>query len=225
MKEKKKNYVLAIIGVITFCIRLTAQMPVENESHHKVVFDNQQIRVIDLVVPVADTTLRHTHSAASVVLFLSKSNLAIQNTGQPAAVTNVKSGDVVYRSYDEKPVEHIVWCEDKSVFRCLVVEMKNHSSHNDCGTLQLSNTEQLWQQKLVNAYRVDFNKEKTIRLPKSSCSFLLISYEGSVNAVVSGKKSTLKEGEFVSIPMDNQSEFSSDHAKAILLQLNLNIKE
>src|SRR5258708_24506448 len=132
---RKKLIEVFVTTYVLICIGARAQMPVEKEIHHKVVFENQWIRLIDLVVPPGDTTLLHRHSAASVVVFLSESNLAIKNEGQTPAVTQVKPGDVVYRNYDEKPVAHTVWSEGNSAFRCLVVEMKRDSAKSNCPLL------------------------------------------------------------------------------------------
>jgi hypothetical protein len=125
MWMKRDRIVVACIGwMFLFFQTALAQIPIEKEPHHKVVFENQVVRVIDLVVPPHDTTLLHTHNAASVVIFLSASSFAIRNPKQAPAVTQVKLGDIVYRDYDKKPVAHTVWSADTSVFRCLVVEMK-----------------------------------------------------------------------------------------------------
>jgi hypothetical protein len=121
----KMNGIIAVVVIwlFTFC-QGAAQMPIEKEPHHKIVLENQQVRVIDLVVPAGDTTLLHTHNAASVVIFLSNSGLAIQNPRQAPVITQVKLGEVVFRDYDVKPVAHTVWSADGSMFRCLVVEVK-----------------------------------------------------------------------------------------------------
>jgi hypothetical protein len=101
-----------------------AQMPIDKEPHHKVMFENKQVRVIELIVPAGDTTLLHTHNYASVVIFLSTSVFAIQNPKQDPVVTQVSPGNILYRDYDVKPVAHTVWSADQSTFRCLVVELK-----------------------------------------------------------------------------------------------------
>lgn len=101
-----------------------AQIPVEKDPFHKIVFENESVRILNLVVAASDTTTDHTHRAGSVVIFLTKSSLAIQNHGKSPVVTNVSPGDVVYRPYDETPVTHKVWSADGSVMRCLVIEIK-----------------------------------------------------------------------------------------------------
>ena len=115
---------MIVCFVWLFSHQVLAQLPVEKEPHHKVTFENQQVRVIELTVSPGDTTLLHTHGAASVVIFLSESSFAIQNQKQAPVVAHVNNGDVAYRDYDKKPVAHTVWSSDASVFRCLVVEIK-----------------------------------------------------------------------------------------------------
>lgn len=122
--KKNRLVVACVVWLFLFFQAALAQLPIEKEPHHKVVFENQIVRVIDLVVAPHDTTLLHTHNEASVVIFLSASRFAIQNLKQAPVVTQVKVGDIAYRDYDRKPVVHIVWGADTSVFRCLVVEMK-----------------------------------------------------------------------------------------------------
>lgn len=116
--------IICICFVWLLSFEALAQLAVEKEPHHKVTFENEQVRVIELTVSPSDTTLVHTHSAASVVIFLSESSFAIQNPKQAPVVTHVNNGDVVYRDYDKKPVAHTVWGADATVFRCLVVEIK-----------------------------------------------------------------------------------------------------
>ncbi|HTH56509.1 MAG TPA: hypothetical protein VL728_10735 [Cyclobacteriaceae bacterium] len=121
---KRKRIALSIsIGLFAF-LQTTAQRRVEKEPHHVIVLENQQVRVIELKLSASDTTLFHAHHAASVVVFLSASSFAIQNLGEPPVITKVRNGDVVYRDYDVKPVSHIVWSADQSIFRCLVIELK-----------------------------------------------------------------------------------------------------
>jgi hypothetical protein len=122
--EKNKIIGASVVLLCSFFQMALAQMPIEKEPHHKVVFENQEVRVIELVVPPRDTTLLHTHKAASVVVFLSTSSFAIQNLEQNPVITAVMPGDVAFRDYDKKPVAHTVWSADGTVFRCLVIELK-----------------------------------------------------------------------------------------------------
>ena len=75
---------------------IRAQIPVGEDPFHKIVFENKFVRVLDLVISGSDTTTTHVHSAASVVVFLTKSSLAIQTPGEAAVVTKVDKGNVVF---------------------------------------------------------------------------------------------------------------------------------
>jgi hypothetical protein len=101
-----------------------AQLPVEKEAHHKIVLENEWVRVLEGYVPPHDTTPAHIHSANSVVVFLSRTGLGIRVAGQQPTVTPVAPGDIRYVNYGEKPITHIVWAQGDSMLRFLVVELK-----------------------------------------------------------------------------------------------------
>jgi len=102
-----------------------AQVPVEKDPFHTLVFENEKVRVLDLSVSSTDTTTTHLHKAASVVVFLSKSKLAIQLPGSAPVITPVDIGDTIYRNYDQTPTTHRVWSGDSSLMRCIIVEIKS----------------------------------------------------------------------------------------------------
>ena len=209
--------------MLIFCQRAVAQMPVEKEPFHKVVFENQNVRVIDLTIPPGDTTLAHVHLAGSIVVFLSKSKLAIRNEGQQPTITEVKPGNTVYRDYDERPIVHKVWSADKSAFHCLVVEVKKHEL-KDIGysTLSMAGMRLLWKQKSVNAFQLDLPKGKKINLPKSICAYLLINFLEIMETISPEGKIFLRNGDFILFPPQSVAEISADdngNSACILLQL------
>jgi len=115
---------MALALLCTAAISAHAQIPVEKDPFHKIIFENDEVRVLDLQVGGKDTTTMHVHKAASLVVFVTKSQLAIQTSGEKPVVTNVDAGNVVYRSYDKTPTTHKVWSPDGSMMRCIVIELK-----------------------------------------------------------------------------------------------------
>ena len=201
-----------------------AQVPVGEEPHHQVIFENQNIRLINLTIPPGDTTLSHTHTFGSVVIFLSKSAFAILDHGHQPLVTNVNPGHTVYRNYGERPAVHKVWSADQSTFRCLVIEIKRRNlSGNKCSPLPDSaGLHLLWQQESVNAYQLDFSGGEKLACPKSTCSYLIINIAGTSETVSAATKRSLKVGDFVFSPPQNAAEIralDNGAAKSILLQL------
>ena len=206
MKNKKPVWACLFLPVLFFCTGVAAQIPVEREPHHKIVFRNKYVRLIDLQVAAGDTTLTHTHSAASVVVFLSNSTFAIQNGGGSPVITEVKAGDMVYRNYDEKPVAHTVWEQGSSRFHCMVVELMKRDPGNDtCSILSGPGVKFQWQQKSVSAYDLSIPKGGKYHLPKSNCAYLLIR---------------LHAGGFVFFPPQSDIEIDgNENAGCVLLAL------
>jgi hypothetical protein len=115
---------IASVGLLFTFICAQAQIPLERDPFHKIIFENDKVRVLDLQVAGTDTTSMHIHNAASVVVFVTKSQLAIEAPGEAPVVTGVEAGNTVYRAYDERPVSHKVWSNDGSLMRCIVIEIK-----------------------------------------------------------------------------------------------------
>ncbi len=200
-----------------------AQIPVDQEPHHKILFENGYVRIIDLQIAPDDATLVHTHNAASVVVFLSSSTFGIQNVGEPPVETPVRAGDIIYRAYDENPVVHTVWNPGKSMFRCLVVELiKHHPARNSKSIMSLSRVEFQWQQKLVSAYKFEIEKGKQYDIPGSDLAYLLIDFSGIVSVTSEAKTQSLQPGDFVFFAPQSNIKIDGKHkenAGCVLLAL------
>lgn len=177
------------------------------------VVENQFVRVIELMVTPGDTTLLHSHQAASIVIFLSNSSFAIQNPKQAPVVNRVKLGEAVYRDYDDKPVIHTVWSADESTFRCLVVELKQKG--NDCAGA-LAEMQVLWAEKKVNAYRLNLEKDKSYSMPKSTCNYVVVSL-GIIDVSIDETKSVLSQGQCIFTPSSGKTTIFSHALNSTLL--------
>jgi hypothetical protein len=72
-----KGIVLLLAGLA--CIQTAAaQVPVEHEAHHKIILENEWVRVLEGRIPAHDTTPPHIHSANSIVVFLSRTGLGVR---------------------------------------------------------------------------------------------------------------------------------------------------
>ena len=100
--------ILCLVSAITVYAPAYAQLPVAAEKHHRVLLQNDYIRILDGHISAHDTTPVHLHAANSVVVFLSLSTFGLQKPGEPPVVTNVRPGDMKYADYGDKPVNHIV---------------------------------------------------------------------------------------------------------------------
>ena len=72
----------------------TDPVAVEQEPHHHVVFENQYVRVLDVVVNPGDTTLFHKHSLDNIAVQLSDANIKRQFPCEDWVATPAKEGSV-----------------------------------------------------------------------------------------------------------------------------------
>lgn len=99
-------------------------VPVEQEPRHRLVFEKDDIRIINVNVPPGDTSLYHTHSDPTVYVVFSGVLLRAQTLGKqwttlrPEQIRRV--GEIAYREdYLTKPLTHRVENIDDESFRVL----------------------------------------------------------------------------------------------------------
>ena len=167
--ENIKCVVLLLAGLA--CMKTAAaQIPVEEETHHKIVLENQWVRVLEGNVPPNDTTPSHIHSANSLVVFLSKTGLGIRVAGQQPTVTPVAPGDIRYVNYGDKPITHVVLAQGDSMLRFLVVELKKQK----LDSCPLPGIKLLLTQKQVSVYEWDPAAGQPATLPAAACPRMII---------------------------------------------------
>jgi len=218
MKKCRPSITILFFMVLIPTVR--AQIPVEQDPFHKIVFENKFVRVLALVISGSDTTTMHVHSAASVVVFMTKSSLAIQSPGEAAVVTHVDTGNMVYRPYDETPTTHKVWSPDGATMRCIVIEIRQNSTPRDGKPIAAPSANLLSNQTLANVYDLNMSQADMFSLTPSSCPYFLLNVSGPMEASVAGKKHFMNAGDFVFIPAQSQATLrASKDNKSILIQL------
>lgn len=204
-----------------------AQPPASEEPHHKVVFQNDYVRLLEGHVAAHDTAFAHIHAANGVVVFLSKSTFAIQNVGAKPVISEVNPGDLKYVAYGDKPVTHLVWNESTAMFHFIVVELlKQHIGDDTCSIITQPDIKFQWQQKKVSAYYLDIARGGQYSLPKSNCAYLLIDISGGITTVSSdgrgGTRSLQADGFAFYLPHNDIkiNGSNAENARVVLLQLN-----
>jgi hypothetical protein len=222
----KKESLIRAFCFLTFYLSskiIAAQAPVSEDPNHKVIFENGYIRLLEGRIPAHDTTKVHKHSANSVIVFLSKSTFGIDIPGQPATVTFINAGDTRYAAYGDQPVIHRVWNLGDSMFHFMVVEiLRQNPVHDSCSIPFQPGLSLKSRQKSVGIYSMDVISGKQVRLPKSTCAYLLIGVSGAMTAVSSNKKTQLQSGEFVFFPPQSKIAINGGeegNANCVLLQL------
>ncbi|HVM86854.1 MAG TPA: hypothetical protein VMT76_01610 [Puia sp.] len=222
MNNSRQVYTFSFLFVIAVCKNLSAQVPVREEPHHKVVLENDYVRLIDVHIPAHDTTLAHIHAAPSAIVFLSKTIIGTQIVGAQPVIANVTPGQTSYAAYHEKPITHRVWNQGSSLFHVMDIELVRKIPGNDTGKIIWPASMQLqWQQKLVTTYKIALKKENRLVIPKSASAYLLIDITGAIKVNSGGNMHKLKSGEFVFASPRNEIDLAANNAGAecVLLEL------
>jgi hypothetical protein len=223
MKNSKLLPVYLILCALVFGISLVAQVPVREEPHHKVVLENQYIRLIDVHITPNDTTLTHIHETSSAIVFLTKSIIGTQIVGEKPVISEVKPGQTSYAAYGEKKIIHRVWNQGAGIFHVMDIELVRQQPGQDtCLIINQSGVNLQWQQPLVRAYNMEIKKGGSYTLAKTGCAHLLIDISGMVTTAAGGTVRTIQSGGFVFFPPNSNIQIGSnntDIATCVLLEL------
>ncbi len=223
MKNKKLVCFYLLINTFLFFNNSIAQLPVRNEPHHKIVLENDYVRILDVHINEHDTTLTHIHAAASVMVFLSNSTIGTQIIAEKPVINDVKAGATSYAAYDEKPIKHRVWNQGKSPFHVMDIELVKQKPANDsCALINEDGIKFQWSKKLVCVYNIDISSGKQYNVLKSNCAHLLIDVSGMIATASSGSVHTIKAGNFLFFPPQNDIQIASntkENANCVLLEL------
>src|SRR5580704_7805980 len=183
MRNKRLIAANLFFSVLLFSNYIFAQVPVRNEPHHKVVLENDYVRLIEVHINPHDTTLTHIHAAPSVIVFLSKSTIGTQIVGAQPSIAEVMPAQTSYAAYDERPITHRVWNDGDSVFNVLDIELAKKEPVKDaCEIISEPDFHLQITKPLVRVYTIDVYGKKIAESPTSNCSHLLIDISGTVNA-------------------------------------------
>src|SRR5205085_12557156 len=101
-----------------------APLPVEDEPHHHLVYQNQYLRMLEVRLPPGETTEFHTHSHDNLAVRLSEAMVTRQDQGQEwVPVTKVVPGEVSLTKGAASPYTHRVRNAGSTPFRVIDVEL------------------------------------------------------------------------------------------------------
>ena len=114
---------LLLIAVGAFAAQ--TYVPVHEEPRHRLVWESQNVRVLDLLIPPGDTTKFHIHNSPIFYVTLTPGSLRTQRagerwvtpTGRPSGPGSVRFDD----SYKETPVIHRVSNSGETPIRSILV--------------------------------------------------------------------------------------------------------
>jgi hypothetical protein len=111
-------FVLACVAIVA------AQVPVSKEPRHRVTFENQQLRILDVNIPPGEKSLDHRHDLDIATISMTMGTTTRVQTGsQPAAERPSRPlGEAGVTEYVGKPGSHSIENTGKSAYQLFAVE-------------------------------------------------------------------------------------------------------
>src|SRR6476661_2025745 len=110
-------------------IKLDGAVPVRNEPHHALVFQNDYVHAFNVTVPPLDATLLHQHDLPYIYLTLGTTDVVNAVRGQPEAHLTLEDGAT---RYSPGGFAHIARTDAGVLFHNITVELAHPQSspHN-----------------------------------------------------------------------------------------------
>ena len=106
-----------------------AQVLVSEEPRHKPVFQNESIRILNVLLPPGDTTQYHRHALPSVFLCLTKTTTAGQLLGKDPVQSSSAIGYMWFENLAPPHSKvHRVWNVDTNTFHVMDIELLSKDS-------------------------------------------------------------------------------------------------
>ena len=115
-----RSMMLSVAAVLAMALPAGAQDPLKvDPAHHKLEFENDQVRVIRVTIPAGDKTLVHEHPN-SVGVYLRDTQSRLSPVGGKVTETTRKAGDVL----ELKAVKHVIENIGSTTAEIIMVELK-----------------------------------------------------------------------------------------------------
>ncbi len=205
---------------------LQAQILVHEEPRHRPVFQNKEIRILNVLVPPGDTSLYHMHTTPSFFIRLSNTITGSQVQGEAKKAGKSQSGEIRFENLAPPNNRvHRVWNADKDTFHVMDVELLMKKADFDQKPMVLPHLKLEIDTSWVRAYRLNLLKGIEFKSKNKKQSLVLVSLNTTkVEISKNGNKElqTLKPGSFFvlkrrqSFSVNNTSE---DTSQFVLLEL------
>jgi hypothetical protein len=216
-------FILVLISSLNI---LQAQILVHEEPRHQPVFQNKDIRILNVRVAPGDTSLYHMHNTPSFFIRLTNTITGSQVQGEAKKAGKSQSGEIRFENLAPPNNRvHRVWNADKDTFHVMDVELLMKKAVFDLKPLTLPNLKLEIDTTWVRAYRLNLLNEIEFKTKIKKQSLVLVSLNAStVEIGQNGNKKlqTLKPGSFFvinrkeSFNLKNKTESTSQF---VLLEL------
>jgi hypothetical protein len=114
---------LVICSAQLFAQTQPAAVPVEQEPHHRIVFENKKVRIYDALIPPGEATLFHTHVFDSVSVTVNGGQARNEIVGKPVREYTQAAGTVTFSRATGAPYTHRITNLGTTPLRFVVPEI------------------------------------------------------------------------------------------------------
>lgn len=170
-----------------------AQVLVHEEPRHQPVFQNKEIRVLNVLIPPGDTSQYHIHNTPSFFIRLSNTITGSQVLGELPVAGKSKAGEIRFENLaPPNNRTHRVWNADIDTFHVMDVELLIKRAVFDQKPLTLPNLKLEIDTNWVRAYRLDLLEGINFRTKNKKQSLVLISLNASTFEIRQNGKTDLQ---------------------------------
>jgi len=182
---------------------LQSQVLVHEEPLHRPVFQNNEIRILNVLIPPGDTSQYHIHHTPSLFIFFTSTITGSQLQGKPALPGKSTAGHILFENLAPPQTRvHRVWNDDKDTFHVMDIELLFTETEFVQKPLTLNDLKLEADTTWIRAYRLTLSKGKDFMLRDRKHPFILISLNDSkIQTKQNGNTQyqTLKPGSFIDI--------------------------
>jgi hypothetical protein len=156
----------------------SAQVPVREEPRHKVALENKYIRLLDVRIQPGDTSLFHVHQIPSFFIPLSTTMIGSEVKGQPARQTRFPIDSTWYNGFENGPLIHRVWNNDRNVLHVIDLELLATKNSALPSTIHLP-FEIAFENEKLRVYKFELPAGQVVALPLIKNPMLLVTVDGA----------------------------------------------
>ena len=116
---KRATLMIALLSIVTLAAAPPAAVPVRDEPMHKLKFENEYVRVFDVLVPAGGQTRFHAHAHDYVFVAIGDARVRSERTDGTSVDLDLKNGEARFSA----PLTHRAVNLGQTDFRNITVEI------------------------------------------------------------------------------------------------------
>jgi hypothetical protein len=173
--------------------RAQVAVPVSEEPRHHVVFANDKVRLLNVLLPPGDTTQYHLHSTPSVFIGFTKTHTASQLFNQEPTDGISSDGTIWFENLSPPHTRiHRVWNMDTATYHVMDIEILSKDSGFSANSLALPHIRQVIDTPWTRTYKVQLEKSERVNIKEHASAFVLVAMDdGMINLIKQGTEQNL----------------------------------